>query len=235
VVVDETRAIVPEFHEKHIKPVETDEFFKFYHKYDGMDLGVVDQTVCLFGYYDFRRAKAVIQSEIMMQGHEMTTDVLANNIRSQEVMLWGEQQPYRRIADSDNPLLIQDLARLHGLGFIATTKDTLEAMVNVVRMWFKEDRIEVDPSCKMLIGCLKTGIWDKKRRKFERSSVYGHYDALAALIYWIRNIDTTTNPIPSLHDLSDSTHHIPDQIRRGEQNDEETFRDLLTGRSRKRR
>jgi hypothetical protein len=27
--------------------------------------------------------------------------------------------------------------------------------------------------------------------------VYGHFDALAALIYGIRNLDVTTNPIPA--------------------------------------
>jgi hypothetical protein len=59
-----------------------------------------------------------------------------------------------------------------------------------------EGRIIVHPRCKQLAGCLEFGVWDEKRRKFERTETLGHFDALAALIYLVRNLDVHTNPIP---------------------------------------
>jgi hypothetical protein len=63
--------------------------------------------------------------------------------------------------------------------------------------------------CKMTRGCLKYGVWDEKkhaRNVFAESSVYGHFDHLAALVYLIRCIDTVTNPIPAEYGISPYTH-----------------------------
>jgi hypothetical protein len=38
---------------------------------------------------------------------------------------------------------------------------------------------------------------NKHRADIQRSQSYGHGDALMALVYMIRNIDTSTNPIPA--------------------------------------
>lgn len=224
VVVDETRAIVPEFNEdKHVVEVEEDELFKFYYKYVCMDLGVVDQTVALFSYYDYKRAKLVILDEMMMQGHKMTTDMLADGIKVKEKQLWGDQKTYLRVADSDNLQLINDLAILHQLPFVTTHKETLEAMVNLVRMWVKQDRVEIAPHCRLLIGCLKTGIWDERRKQFNRSPIYGHYDALAALVYLVRNIDTASNPIPTLLNMSEANMYIPDHLKEAKRKNAHTL------------
>ena len=74
----------------------------------------------------------------------------------------------------------------------------LMSMVNKIRVWMGEGRILVDPKCKELIGCLESGIWDNHREGFEESEVYGHYDALAALIYMLQVVDEKTNPTPML-------------------------------------
>jgi hypothetical protein len=210
VVVDASRAITPEFSTDLIQEVKRDQFFPYYHRYDAMDLGVADQTVCLFGYYDFKRGALIVEDELMMQGPEMTTDALASSIWKKEKALWSqkEEKVYRRVADNDNPLLLQDMVSKHGLGFAPTRKDSLHAMVNEVRIWLKDKRIIVHPRCKLLIGCLKTGIWDDKRKAFMRSAVYGHYDALAALIYMVRNVNVHTNPIPATHKMTRATHFI---------------------------
>ena len=65
-----------------------------------------------------------------------------------------------------------------------------------------------------LIQCLEFGVYaDEKRKEFGRSKELGHYDALAALIYLVRNIDQSSNPIPKHFGTGLSTHHIPEEAK----------------------
>jgi hypothetical protein len=196
-VVDSETAIVPEWKDDFVvDSLPKPKYYGLLHKYVGLDIGVSDKTVAIFGYYDFPTAKIVIEDEWALEGAMVVTDTIAKLTRDCEANLWGEQKPYRRIADNNNLVLINDLSILHDINFIATDKEALEAMVNQVRLWVKQGRILVHKNCEQLIGCLKYGIWDNQRKKFDRAQGYGHFDALAALIYLVRNIDTATNPIP---------------------------------------
>lgn len=210
IIQDAKLTIIPEWKDEFIQEPERDEFFQYYHRYEGMDLGVRDLTVCLFAYYDFKQAKLVIEDEFAINGPDLVTPLLAEKIREREKFLWGDVKPYRRIADNNNPHLLQDLGTLHQIHFAPTSKESLEAMINEVRIWVQQGRVRVSPKCKQLIGCLKYGVWNERRKEFARSAAYGHFDALAALIYLIRNIDTHTNPINSTHGVSPETHFIPE-------------------------
>lgn len=212
VVIDKTRAIVPEWTDDLITEWPRDEFFPYYQHYTFMDLGVVDQTVGLIAWYDFRNATLVIEDEYMMQGPEMTTDLLAAQIRESETRNRGTTPTYLRISDNDNLLLLNDLAAKYALPFAQVRKTTLEAMVNEVRIWVRNGRIRIHPRCRLLIGCLRTGIWNEKREAFHRSDVYGHYDALAALIYGVRMLNTTVNPIPATHGMPLSNHYLTKSV-----------------------
>jgi hypothetical protein len=86
-VVDQDYAIISEWKAEYEEPVPKDEYFEFYHLYDGMDMGVVDKTVVLFGYYDFKRAWLVIEDELVMHGPQMTTEKLAKAIKEKEATL----------------------------------------------------------------------------------------------------------------------------------------------------
>jgi hypothetical protein len=194
--VDTSLAIVPEWRDDFIQSIERDEYFKYYYRYEAMDIGTVDLTACLYGYYDFKRAKLIIEDETHISGPEMTTDALAKLIRQKESDL-DYDKIYLRISDNNNLILLQDLSYLHKMPFSPTLKDDLQAMVNEVRLWVSQGRILIHPRCKMLIGNLKYGLFNKKRSEFERSKIYGHYDHLAALIYLVRNVNQHTNPIPT--------------------------------------
>ncbi len=212
-VVDQTRAIVPEWQEQWVGEPERDPLFPYFRRYEAMDLGVSDQTVCLYGYYDFPRARLVIEDEVMMKGPEMTTDILAGKLKDMEVALWtgvdGNRMPiYRRTADNNNLLLLADLGRSHELHWLPTDKDELHTMVNKMRIWIKSGRVVISPRCKFLLGCLRNGIWDTRRKKFAQSTTYGHYDALAALMYMVRNIDEVDNPIPPNLGIDPAKYHI---------------------------
>jgi len=210
-IVDQNRRIVPEWQDSYeveiYRPVE----FPYLHRYVFMDIGVTDLTAVLFGYYHFQRQALVIEDEITINGPQMTTDILQRLIKEKEAQLWPKMKTRQRISDNNNLLLLQDLSSMHGIPFLATSKDSLEAMVNEMRIFIKNGRLFVSPKCRLTLGGLKFGMWDKWRKKFDRSINFGHFDHLAALMYGIRNIDQHTNPIPHLWDqnISKETHYIP--------------------------
>ena len=92
--------------------------------------------------------------------------------------------------------MINDLNIDYKIPFVSTDKTDLFAMVNSVRELVKSGQLIISPECKEMIGNLRSGIWDKHFKSFERTEAYGHFDLLAALIYLNRNIDKRTNPIP---------------------------------------
>ncbi len=213
-VTDSDLAIIPEWDDKYIQAIERDEYWQYYHKYTAMDLGVKDLTAMLYSYWDFKRAALIIEDEDDMSGPQMNTLLLVGAIQAKEKELWdnidpetkkekrdynNSPVPFRRISDNNWPILIQDLSSIHSLTFIETTKDNLEAMINEVRLMVQAGQIIVHPRCKKLIGCLRYGVWDTKKKAFARSTVYGHFDHLAALVYKVRNLAKHTNPIPADH------------------------------------
>lgn len=223
-ITDSDLQIIPEWNDKWIQDIPRDEFFQYYHKYTGMDLGVKDLTAMLYGYYDFKRAALVIEDEDEMNGPSMNTLLLVGAIKKKEKDLWNNVEvpkdfnntpvPFRRVSDNNWPILIQDLSMLHSLTFIETNKDSLEAMINEVRLMVQAGQLLIHPRCKKLIGCLRYGVWDTKKKAFARSSVYGHFDHLAALVYLIRNLAKHTNPIPASHGFENHTAwmgHIKDK------------------------
>lgn len=198
-VLDDNHALVREWKDTMIGSVPKDQYYQYYHKYVGMDMGRKDMTALVFGYYDFKAATLYIEDEITMEGTTWTTVSLKDAVIAKEKELWDEMKPFRRVADNNNPHLIMDLNQLHGVHFLETNKESLEAMVNEVRLLVGAGRIIVNPKCLKTIGCLQFGIWDKNRKEFERSEDYGHFDHFAALMYLVRNMATNSNPIPTTH------------------------------------
>ncbi len=207
-VVDSNFSIIPEWKPAFVQEYKRDEFYKFYLRYEGMDIGVRDLTAVLFGTYDFRRATLYIEDEFIINGPKMTTNLISSGVSEKERNLWGNLSVHQRIADNNNLILLQDLSLVHQLHFSPTSKDTLEAMVNNLRLWVSAGRVVVNPKCTQTLGGLQYGVWDDKRKDFETSTVFGHFDALAALIYLVRNIDTITNPIPFNYGLDPEKQFI---------------------------
>ncbi len=216
-VVDENFALCPEWKQAYVQEFQTDKYFSLYHKYDALDVGVRDLSVCLFAHYDFAQARLYIHDEFVINGPQMTTEVLARGIRAKEEALFPKMKIRKRVSDIDL-LLIQDLHRLHNLYFEPTDKGELEQMVNQVRIWVGAGRIIVHPRCKQTIGCLKSGVWNEQRKDFDRSVTFGHFDAFAALMYLVRNVDTATNPVPFDFEKPIADHWLTDteQQRRKE-------------------
>lgn len=201
-ITDGSSSIIPEFTPEVQKECITQWIRPPYcDRYVAMDVGFKDLTVVLFAYYDFENAITVIEDELVINGPKMTTDLLANLIKSKEKELWTDTvtnefiPPTIRISDN-NLIVINDLARLHALYFIPTQKDNKDAAINNVRMDIAACKIIVNPKCTTLINHLKFGVWDSQRKDFKRSADGAHYDALAALSYLMRNINKNKNPFP---------------------------------------
>lgn len=215
-MTDQELAVVPEFDEDAQKDIVTDLYNKpmFYDAYVSMDIGFSDFTVVLFGYWDFLKAKLIIEDEIVMNREthkvDMTTFTLAEEIKQKELQLWGGKKPYLRYSDTDL-IVISDLQRLHGLTFIPTKKDNKEAAINLLRNLIKQRKIIINPRCKTLVKHLHNAIWNNQRTSFERSDPqgFGHFDAVDAIIYMVRNVQFNKNPIPNDYGLNIYDQYVP--------------------------
>jgi hypothetical protein len=229
-VIDPRRAIVPEWQDAYgeTEPVR-DEFFQFYQYVNALDLGWSDFTVVLWMYWDFKNAQLVVEDEYAVRGPNMTTDFLCDSIKDKEkALLWvpathSNKMVDTRVADVNNPLILSDMARLHGMSYFYPSKERVEVMVNQLRMLVRKGGLKVHPRCKMLRKTLKSAMWDEKHEGFAESEELGHADAIAALIYGMRSINSQRNPIPNDYKINPMTHHIPtDQVQSGEQNSFQT-------------
>jgi hypothetical protein len=204
---DESAVIVPEFIEKlHVVPTVKPVYYDLLYKGTGADLGVADKTVEVFGHYDFPRATAVIESEFFLEGADVRTDVFAAKHLACVVALGWKPKTDRRItawSDNSNLMLLNDLNALHGIVVNATDKEDKTQWLNLVKIMFKQNRIQVDPSCKLSIATLNGAFWkDARRLDYGRTKALGHMDALDAVIYFIRNLNMTSNPLPVNYNIS---------------------------------
>lgn len=211
-IVDSAMAVIPEWDNKYVQELQPTKYDKFYHRYEAMDLGVRDKTAILFAKYIFDRAQLYIEQDWTISGQDTTTKNIAENVKRIEAEL-GYNKVYQRVADNNALITLNDLNNSFGLYFGATSKDSLAAMVNEVRLWVDSGRLIIHPRCTELISCLQYGVYqDNKRKEFGRSKSLGHYDALAALVYLVRNIDQHTNPINKIEGLDRDRHYIPNEV-----------------------
>jgi hypothetical protein len=181
---------------------------KFKDCYVSMDIGGSDLTAIVFGYYDYLNATTVIQDEIII-GKDVNTKKIAELVKQKELELWinpidmSPMPPYMRIADNNNLILLTDLQRDHGITFLPTKKDNREAAINALDVALSQRKVIIDPKCKHVLYHMKFAEWDRNRVKFKNLKDSpsgeikgGHADALAALIYFHRNIIKSKNPYP---------------------------------------
>lgn len=165
----------------------------FFSPYTAIDLGYIDNTGVIFGYYDFAAGKIVIEDELLV--NKTTSQDIVNLISAREKELWGDKIVKGRVVDG-NSMQIADFNETHRFSCRLPEKSDLTANVNRVRIDLNDKRIVIHPRCKSLIYQLQFATWDKSRTKFSRSSDAGHWDLVAALIYFAKHIDRTTNPVP---------------------------------------
>lgn len=201
-ITSEDDAVVPEF-TAELKEIIVRDWQRPSHFdwYSAMDIGTKDLTVVLFAYYDFQHSKIIIEDEVVLSGKKMLTDTLASLIKAKEAELFNDLSgtlipPHLRVSDNNNLILLNDLTVKHNITFLPTAKDNAEAALNAMRMRIKNQQVIINPKCKTLIYHLESAIWNKQRTSYARSVDAGHYDAVDALKYLVRNVNFNKNPFP---------------------------------------
>lgn len=209
-VRDGTRVVVPEFNPKgHVAVVPVPTFADCY---VALDPGMRDLCAILWGFWDFERARLVIQRDFAERN--ASTARVAAVIRATEAELWTGLRSYRNGQYRDNPYLrvsdtdlrlIHDLHNEHGLAVCPVNKTTgaktelREAAVHSLRAAIGRGQVVIDPACTKLIAHLTSAHWNDKRTDYERSEVHGHFDCLDALVYMWRSVVRNQNASPPSH------------------------------------
>jgi hypothetical protein len=198
-------SVIPEFTEEKIKEVVKEwKRPPFYNAYVAMDLGFKDWTVLLFGYYDFREDKIIIEDEIVTHGNEMHLAKLGQDIILKETDLWTDpitnefKKPLKRVSDHDL-IAINEIKKATNYKIIFEKAEKKEKMagINNLRTYVNANKIIIHPRCKTLIHHLRNGRWSKSNKEeLARCSEGSHYDAIPALAYFCRAIDFRRNPYP---------------------------------------
>jgi hypothetical protein len=196
----ETRQVIPEWTaSKAAELVREEPRPEYCHKYVGLDFGFArDLTVAIYGHWDFRNARAVIEDEVTVKG--CTSAELAEKLEGKEEHLWGtreERGDVHRFADGNEARTIYELRSLHGLSFRPSEKMGKREHINALRLMVAQGEIVIHPRCTTLIRTLYGATWNKHFKSFDRDSEIGHADALDALLYLVRNIRRDANPVPA--------------------------------------
>lgn len=196
ILVDPESAVVPEFTEEKAKAIVKEwKLPTRCNKYVIIDTGYIDFTAVIFGYWDFHSAKAVVDDDMLIKFNTggMNTEQLARVVCDRARSLWGDQ-PYLCHGDGDL-IVLHELSR-HGLPCSPVRKDVLEAQVNSARIDIQNEKVVINPRARNTIAHIKYAVWNKRRNAFDRTEDHGHYDCLAAFIYFLRHVSRNSNPYP---------------------------------------
>jgi hypothetical protein len=207
ILKDANTSVIPEFDDANFKEI-VKEWPKppYFDAYVAMDLGFKDLTALVFGYYDFRAAKIIIEDELVIdfRKNDMNLKKLCDLIKEKEEQLWTNvltnevRKPSIRVSDIDYIVLSEISKASHGLiHFTAANKYDKESSINTLRTMISSRKIIIHPRCSNLIRHLKNAKWSKNKQGFARSVENGHYDLVDALLYFTRAVMYTKNPYPS--------------------------------------
>jgi hypothetical protein len=229
-VVDETRAVVPEWTMAAPKLTQDVPRPRWFYPGVGFDVGWRDGMAGVFGYWHFAKAAAVVEDEMLL--FNVTTPRVAQELRRVEQRWlpktmpkpyteathtpWGSWRPFARWMDPSAKLTLNDLAAHDGLDFTPTRNDEKELQINELRKLVNSGRLLINPKCERLISQLGSTIWNKQRSSYERTED-GHGDLIDALVYFLRNLPRNVNPEPPFWDADPRKQWIPEHDERSEE------------------
>lgn len=203
-IADSSKQVIPNFtgtrmEQALLKNWRKDPLYKFWKKYVVADWGGKDKTAIIFAHYNYREKRVIVEDHLDLNGDQITPGIIAQKVKEKVTHLWADSADIYYVCDSNNVLVQQEMNIKYRLPFIATNKGRLEGMVEKVKDWEYDDRIAFLEPAEFVLKCVASAHWNKTRDEFARSKVYGHYDAMAALVYLIRNVDESTDPVPTLN------------------------------------
>jgi len=205
-IADSSKQVIPNFTQPRqelalLKNFNPDPLYKFWKKYVVADWGGKDKTAIIFAHYNFRTKQLIIEDHLDLSGDQVTPGVIAQKVVKKVKQRWGDADNVYYICDSNNVLIQQEMNIKYKLPFVATNKGRLEGMVEKVKDWEYDDRLRFTEEAEFVLKSLASAHWNKTRDEFARSKLYGHYDHTAALVYLVRNVDETTDPVPAFHNV----------------------------------
>lgn len=211
-VKDSNSSVLPEITDDLLKEIVKDwPKPPYYDCYASMDLGFQDLTAVLFGYYDFRADKIIIEDELPFNFKEQDRhlSLLTQEIDKKEKLLWTNtltneiKEPLMRVSDI-NLIVTNEIRKFSQgrLNFVNARKDDKDSALNNLRVLLANKKIIINPKCETLIRHLKHAKWSKNKQKFARSIDDSHYDFVDALVYFVRHVNFSKNPYPKGYDLN---------------------------------
>jgi hypothetical protein len=205
IIKDSTMSVIPEFVEEKTKDIVKEwQRPVFYDPITSMDVGLRDWTFVVFGYFDFRADKLIIEDELITKGENMYLQTFGQEILKKEQELWidgitQECIPVKNRVSDHDLVVINEIKKAtnYQVQFKPADKQDRMAGINFIRNLIKSDKLIINPRCKYLIHHLKNAKWAKSRETFARCPEGSHYDGVPALVYLARGINFTKNPYPA--------------------------------------
>lgn len=221
IVRESSRVILPEFtEERSVRPLIVP---KYAHFLTSIDFGgSMDPHAILLSYFDFERNKTCFLDEVLLPINTSTDEIIKSvyELEKRHNVKWLRGTPHR-ITDAPGQVRV-DLTKT---GFVCMPptkgKDSVQDGIQAFRVDLVRSAIEVDPRCSFAIQTFKYGMWDRQRKGFQRTDLFGHCDMIAAATYAHRHIDKYSNPFPpSYHGLIREDHFFH---KSGGNTDDETL------------
>lgn len=183
---DDSITVVTTFDEsRHVQAITPSHPLKYN---AGGDLGYTnDLSVFLLAGYDHNIGKVLVLDELSFAPETPSSKIVETLHKT-----WQQKPTY--IADIQGNTRI-DMATL-GLDAYEPVKDKFDSTITFIRNEFYNDRLIIDPKCKLLIETLRSATFNKQKTDFLRTATLGHADALMALVYLLRSIDRHTDLRP---------------------------------------
>ncbi len=223
-VTEESRAALPGWNDELAKRIVVESKRpQHFNGYVSLDWGFGDGHGALFGYYDFERARMVIEDAVAMRGKTLAQWVEIVKAKERELWgvdkyngtLWGAKdwghgipeflrttakenaprQPYLRVGD-DQMLVLAEVAITHGMAVLPTKKDNKHMAVDALDQAMRRGEYEINPRATQLIRQLYTTTWNRTRTEWERTAD-GHGEAVDCLCYLHRNLNRHIDPRPA--------------------------------------
>ncbi len=216
---EKSSTVIPEFEDRHIVKLEVPSHA---HWVTSIDFGgTLDKHGVILAYYDFYRAKFCVFDEILFDRNTSTKVIREQTEKMENKVKWLTEYR-RRITDAPGQILVDLRSDGFSVWFPEKGQGSWEAGINIVRLGFSNDEIEIDEKCVNLISTLKYGRFTSNRKDFLRTDSLGHLDMLSALMYGYRHVDKS-NPFPPNLGKTKYNHYISDKEDSG------NIKKILTG------
>lgn len=197
-IADDSLRLVPEFNEElHVGEIKPEDAFGnklLVEPYIGVDVGLVDDTAYVGGYYDYSRQKYVVTHiktctyKAFPELHENYVNMVADNFPPGDTFL----DPVCVL--DIFPIAAHDLRTTYNWIFRNPSKGQVSESIAWLRDIFVNNKILIHPRCEKLIYQLKTAIWAENRKDIARNADQSHADLIVALCYITKAIPWNSRP-----------------------------------------